>query len=57
MSDATEHTEVFSGYLAELIKLQAERAGVTPEEYVISFFRARCNAPRRMRPFLLNKRQ
>lgn len=57
MSDATEHTEVFSGYLAELIKLQAERAGVTPEEYVISFFCARCNAPRRMRPFLLDKQQ
>ena len=37
MSDTTEHKEVFSGYLAELIKLQAERAGVTPEEYINSF--------------------
>lgn len=36
---------VFDGYLAELIALRAERQGMTPEEYVISIFAARCNAP------------
>ena len=32
------HTVVFSGYLAELITLQAERKNQKPEEYVRSFF-------------------
>lgn len=36
---------VITGWLAELIALQAERRGMTPEDYVISFFDGRCNAP------------
>lgn len=39
------NTIFFDGYLAELITLQAERLGLTPEEYILSFFNARCNAP------------
>lgn len=38
---------VFEGYLAELIRLQAEKAGMTPEAYILSFFDKRCNAPGR----------
>ena len=45
MSEEEEHTQTFSGYLAELIKLRAERAGMTPQEYVLSFFERGCNAP------------
>jgi len=36
---------VFEGYLAELIALRAERQGMTPEDYVLSIFATRCNAP------------
>lgn len=36
---------VISGYTAEVIVLLAERLGITPEEYVLSFFRRGCNAP------------
>jgi len=35
----------FTGWLAELIALLAERKGMTPEEYVLSFFDERCIAP------------
>ena len=45
MSEEQEHTETFGGYLAMVIELQAERVGKTPQEYVLSFFRRRCNAP------------
>ena len=45
MSDEQEYTQTFTGYLAELIRLQAERVGKTPQAYVLSFFEARCNAP------------
>ena len=44
-TDEKEHTQTFSGYLAELIRLQAERIGKTPQAYVLSFFETRCNAP------------
>lgn len=40
-----DHVEIFDGYLAELIKLQAEKLGKTPQEYVLSFFEIRCIAP------------
>lgn len=33
------------GYNAEVIRLLAERAGKTPEEYVLSLFAPGCNAP------------
>lgn len=36
---------VFTGMLAELIILLAERKGVSPSDYVISFFDKGCNAP------------
>lgn len=36
---------IFEGYLAELIRLQAEKVGMTPEAYILSFFCKRCNAP------------
>ena len=36
---------VFTGYLAELITVCAERQGITPEEYVLSFFDTGCIAP------------
>lgn len=36
---------VFSGMLAELIELFAERKGVSPSDYVLSFFDTGCNAP------------
>ena len=39
------NTITFDGYLAELISLRAERAGKSPEDYVVSFFADRCNAP------------
>ena len=45
MSNEQEHTQTFSGYLAELIRLQAERVGKTPQAYILSFFETRCNAP------------
>lgn len=45
MSDEQEHTQTFTGYLAELIRLQAERIGKTPQDYILSFFEKRCNAP------------
>lgn len=45
MSDEQEHTQTFTGYLAELIRLQAERVGKTPQAYVLSFFETRCIAP------------
>ena len=32
------NTVVFTGYLAELITLQAERKNLTPEDYIRSFF-------------------
>ena len=32
------HTVVFTGYLAELVTLQAERRKLTPEDYIRSFF-------------------
>lgn len=31
-------TIIFSGYLAELARLQAERKDQTPEDYILSFF-------------------
>ncbi len=37
---------VFTGMLAELIRLCAERKGVSPSEYVLSLFDAGCNAPK-----------
>ena len=45
MSEEEEHVLIFSGYLAELIKLQAERIGLTPQAYILSFFEGGCNAP------------
>ena len=45
MSDEQEHTQTFTGYLAELIRLQAERMGKSPQAYVLSFFETGCNAP------------
>ena len=41
-----DHVEYFDGYLAELITLQAEKNGMTPEAYILSFFEKRCNAPK-----------
>lgn len=41
-----EHVEYFDGYLAELITLQAEKDGMTPEAYILSFFETGCNAPK-----------
>ena len=40
-----ENVVVFEGYIAAQIELQAERAGKTPQEYVLSFFDTGCNAP------------
>lgn len=40
-----DNVVVFEGYLAAQIELQAERAGKTPQEYVLSFFETWCNAP------------
>lgn len=40
-----ENVVVFTGYLAEMIRLQAEKKGMTPEAYVLSFFDRGCNAP------------
>lgn len=31
---------IIDGYLAEVVRLQAERKGLSPEEYVQSFFLA-----------------
>ena len=45
MNDEQEHTQTFTGYFAEVIRLQAERAGKTPQAYILSFFESRCNAP------------
>lgn len=33
-----KHTVIFTGYLAELVELQAERRNITPEDYIRSFF-------------------
>lgn len=44
-TNETEKTTTITGYEAELIKLQAERLGKTPEEFVLSFFEVRCIAP------------
>ncbi len=41
-------------YLAEQIKLQAEKAGLTEEQLVINFFARRCNAPRKKHAFFLH---
>lgn len=41
----TEIVITFDGYLAELIKIVAEREKKTPEEYILSLFDVRCNAP------------
>lgn len=46
-TNEVEHVETFDGYLAELIRVQAEKDGKTAEELVLSFFDARCNAPSR----------
>ena len=35
----------FDGYLAELIRLVAEKKNKSVEEYVLSLFEKRCNAP------------
>ena len=40
-----DHVEYFDGYLAELVMVFAEKAGVTPADYILSFFGGRCNAP------------
>ena len=39
------NTVIFSGYIAEVIALRAERKNTTPAAYVLSFFDKRCNAP------------
>lgn len=51
MSDVNVETRTatFNGYIAEMIRLQAERKGMSPEEYVLSFFEMRCNAPKSVR--------
>lgn len=40
------HKITFSGYLAQLIKVQAESKKISPSDYVLSFFGEGCNAPR-----------
>lgn len=39
------NTVTFSGYIAEVIALRAERKHTTPAAYVLSFFEGRCIAP------------
>lgn len=57
MTDEKEqHMVTFTGYLAEVIRLQAEREEKTPQDYVISFFDARCNAPNPL-PIVLKAKQ
>lgn len=46
---------IFSGYFAEVIALRAERKGVTPQEYILSFFEPRCNAPDGGSDFVLSE--
>lgn len=41
---------VFTGMLAELIILLAERNGLSPSDYVISLFDKGCNAPDGAKP-------
>lgn len=58
----TAKTVVFDGYVAEMVRLQAEKQGLSPEAYIISFFEKRCNAPvvgkvRPLRVFLRRKVQ
>ena len=43
-TNETERMTTITGYEAELIRLMAERLGKTPEEFVLSFFDARCIA-------------
>lgn len=45
MNETDNNTVVFKGYLAELIRVLAEKEGKTPEAFVLSFFEVRCNAP------------
>lgn len=35
-----------TGYTAEVIKIRAQQAGLTPAQYILSFFEKRCNAPK-----------
>ena len=44
VTNENEKTTTITGYEAELIKLLAERARKTPQEFVLSFFEKRCNA-------------
>ena len=39
------HVEYFDGYLALMIAVFAEKAGMRPDEYILSFFDGGCNAP------------
>lgn len=39
------NTIIFTGYLAEQIRLCAERANKTPEAFIVSLFAEGCNAP------------
>lgn len=55
MTEEQEHTATFTGYLAQLIELYAERAGKTPQAYILSFFDKRCNAPHGVMSPLLPK--
>lgn len=41
------HKVIFTGYLAELLKLQAEKRKISAADLVISFFDTRCNAPQK----------
>jgi hypothetical protein len=36
----------FSGYIAEQIRVCADRAKITPEAFVLSLFDKGCNAPK-----------
>lgn len=47
--DVENRTATFKGYIAELIRLQAEKKGMSPEAYIFSFFEVRCNAPKSVR--------
>lgn len=40
------NTVTFTGYIAEVIALRAERKSKTPSDYVLSFFDNRCIAPK-----------
>lgn len=43
--DVDKMTARFDGYTAELIRLQAEKKGMSVEAFVISLFDTGCNAP------------